>query len=461
MSDSLAPVAGDAGPQVPQSGRKRELLIVLGCLVAMLAGGFGAAGIFQPSASSSDRDRSSASGDRAFAQLEQADAARLKAVQDLLRIRSQAILHHDRRAFVSTLDPKSAAFRLNQKQMFGSLKRVHFASWSYTLGGTGAQAPAAARRRYRAPTWIPVDLHVHYRLTGFDKQPTNLPQYPTFVERSGHWYLASLTDLRHEHSATDIWDYAPVHVIRRHDVLVLGPKEELATMALVADQAQAAIPRVSAVWGRDWARRVVIIVPSTQREMAEITDDHQNLNHIAALTSSEFTITGAGRAPVGDRVTINPTNWPTFGTLGASIVITHELTHVATRAQTGTQTPKWLSEGFADYVGFREAGVPTSLVAAELSGRIHSGHPVRQLPSDRAFRGGATLLPEAYESSWLACRYLAEHYSQGKLVRFYRAVGASDAERHQAITTALRRVFGLRPQEFLSAWRGYVTAQLG
>src|SRR5581483_10125327 len=117
-----------------------------------------------------------------------------------------------------------------------------------------------------------------------------------------------------EVSATDLWDYAPVHVIRRKSVLVLGPASELSTMASVADQAQAAIPKVDAVWGRNWARRVVVLVPSTQHEMARITSDRGNLDQIVALTSSEVSTINGRAAPVGDRVTINPRNWPRLGT---------------------------------------------------------------------------------------------------------------------------------------------------
>lgn len=462
MTEPLEAVAPAPERPTPQSGhRRREILIFVLCLAVMVVGGLAAAGIFSTASPSPRQHPARSAEQRAFDRLQRREAARLPAIQALLRHRSQAILDHNRNQFVSTLDPRSPGFRRRQERMFHNLRRVRFAGWSYTFGGTGSEAPAKARHRYRAPTWIPADLHVHYRLAGFDAHSTYLPQYPTFVDRGGHWYLASFSDLRHEVSATDIWDYAPVHVIRRPGVLVLGPASELTTMATVAGQMRAAIPKVNAVWGRHWSRRVVVVVPSTQHEMALITRDNQNLDQIAALTSSEFTTTGSGQAPVGDRVTINPTNWPTFGSLGASIVLTHELTHVATRAETGSQTPKWLSEGFADYVGFRNSGVPTSLVAAELSGRIHSGHPDRRLPTDRAFRGGAPLLPEAYESSWLACRYLAEHYGQGKLVKFYRAVGDSDAERHEAVTAALQQVFGLSLQEFVTAWRGYVTAQLG
>ena len=58
-----------------------------------------------------------------------------------------------------------------------------------------------------------------------------------------------------------------------------------------------------------------------------------------------------------------------------------------------------------------------SIAAAELASDVRSGqaHP-RDLPGDRDFRGSNTELPQAYESGWLACRYIAERYGQHKLV---------------------------------------------
>jgi hypothetical protein len=225
-------------------------------------------------------------------------------------------------------------------------------------------------------------------------------------------------------------------------------------MASVATLAQAAIPKVDAVWGRGWTRRVVVLVPSTQHEMALIDAASGNLDQIAALTSSEISNVNGRPAPVGDRVTVNPSNWPKLGTLGASIVITHELTHVATRAATGPQTPKWLSEGFADYVGFRNSGVPVTLAGAELATAVRSGHLSHHLPANAAFRGDNTHLSQAYESGWMACRYIADQYGEHKLVRFYRAVN------HAGVAGALHRLFGLTTRRFTARWRGFVQSQL-
>ena len=389
-------------------------------------------------------------------------AARLADIRSLLKRRSAAVVHHNEVAFMSTVDPSRDAFRRDQARMFANLRRVRFASWSYALGSTGADLDARARRRYAAPTWAPTTFALHYRIAGFDSHPTELAQFPTFVRRAGRWYLGSLSDFRGrgEISATDLWDYGPVHVIRRRSVLVLGPRSELGTMTEAADQMQAAIPTVTAVWGRHWSKRVVVLVPSTQHEMAAIDDDHEDLNQIAALTSSEVSQVNGKQAPVGDRVTLNPRNWPKLGSLGSMIVLTHELTHVASRAFTTEATPKWLSEGFADYVGFLKAGVPATIVAAELVTEIRAGKPITALPGDRAFRGANKALSVAYEEGWLACRDIATRYGQHRLVRFYRAVGASTLMPAAAVSNALHQVLHLSHRQFVLQWRVYVREQL-
>jgi hypothetical protein len=389
-------------------------------------------------------------------------AARLLAIRALLHERAAAIVEHDESAFMATVDPAETGFWHSQVRMFANLAKVSFASWSYTLDSVPARLDRGRLRRYDAPAWAPAQVALHYRIAGFDTAATDLTQYPTFVKRGVRWYLGSLSDFRSrgEISATDLWDYASVRVVRRPSVLVLGPASQLATMTAVADQAQAAIPEVSAVWGANWSRRVIIQVPATQQEMGRITGDRGDLHQIAALTSAEVSNTPGRAKPVGDRVTINPRTWPTLDRVGATIALTHELTHVASRADTGIQTPKWLAEGFADYVGFRDSGLPVTSIAAELATQVRAGRAPTQLPTNADFNGSAQGLPQAYEGAWLACRYIAERYGQPRLVRFYRAVGTSRATTSRAVATALKRLLGLSRAQFTARWRGYVGGQL-
>jgi hypothetical protein len=232
-------------------------------------------------------------------------------------------------------------------------------------------------------------------------------------------------------------------------------------MGAVAREVRAGIGKVDAVWGTGWAQRAVVLVPATTRQMALIDDFRGDLHNIAALTSAEVSTAAGHPTPVGDRITINPVNWPLLSDVGAAIVIRHELTHVATRAVTGTQTPVWLSEGFADYVGFRDANVSVDIAAAALKRQVDSGHLPSGLPTDRQFRSSNSRLGAHYEAAWLACRYVAERFGQRTLVRFYRAVGTSSLPSRAALATALRDVLHLRLAGFTARWRHYVEAELG
>lgn len=394
--------------------------------------------------------------------VQRASAARLVAIKALLQQRSTAIVDHDEDAFMATVDPAETSFWRSQNRMFANLARVTFASWSYTVAPTSARPDPARARRYDARIWAPASVELHYRIAGFDTTATDLVQYPTFVERGVHWYLGSLSDFRSrsEISATGLWDYAPVTVVRRRSVLVLGAAGEAATMSAVADAAQAAIPKVTAVWGSSWPQRVVVLVPSSEREMTAITGDRGDLHQISALTTAEVSRTAGRPGPVGDRVTINPVIWPTLDQLGAAVVLAHELTHVATATDTGVQTPKWLSEGFADYVGFRDTGLPATSVAQELTTQVRAGQVPQRLPTNADFNGSSSQLPQAYQASWLACRYIAARYGQRRLIRFYKSVGTSARSTTHAVSTALRQVLGLTVAQLTTRWRGYVKAQL-
>jgi hypothetical protein len=401
------------------------------------------------------------SAPRASRALNDTGEARAAALRSLLHRRSDAVLHHNRAEWLGTLDPRHPSFRREQARTFANLRDVPLASWSYTFDPSVAQSPNHATARYQAPVWAPVTFALHYRLRGFDRRPTNLAQFPTFVQRHGRWYLTSFSDFAGvgQMSAQELWDYGPVVVVRRPRVLVLGHPAEEATMQLIADEAAADIPRVTAVWGTRWARRVVVLVPSTQHELSKVVDDYGDLDHIAAVATAEVQTQAGHPDPVGDRVGINPDNWPKLSPLGRRIVLTHELTHVATRSVTGAAMPTWLAEGFADYVGYLGSGIPTSFAAQELAADVRAGHVPSSLPGDGQFDGGNKRLSQAYEGAWLACRLIAER-GQSTLVRFYRAVGTSSSSQDEALASASTQVLHESFQRFTRQWRDFLSAEL-
>ena len=389
------------------------------------------------------------------------DAIRNAAIRELLKRRGDAVMTHDASEWRSTLDPDNPQFLQAQMKVFSNLQQVPFASWSYSMDPSRSMhSPRAGA--YDGPTWAPAQLFLNYRLLGFDPRATSLPQYPTFVRRGSAWFLASLDDFnrRGDVSSTDLWDYGPVSVVRTRSVLVLGHPSARATMRNIADDVGADIPRVTAVWGNNWSQRAVVLVPSTQHELGQVVQDYGQLNHIAAVATAEVQI-GSGRPdPVGDRIGINPANWSRLSALGQRIVLTHELTHVATRAVTSAALPTWLAEGFADYVGYLGSGVPTTFVAQELGAAVRSGDVPRSLPTTSEFNGASKQLSQAYEGAWLACRMIAQRWGQRALVRFYASVGRSDLAPAAAVQLAMRRLLHLNEASFVQRWRGFLRSEL-
>jgi hypothetical protein len=180
---------------------------------------------------------------------------------------------------------------------------------------------------------------------------------------------------------------------------------------------------------------------------------------IAAVTTGE---TGTpGKAPA-DRIIVNPDAFGLLGALGKQVVLTHETTHVATRADTDAATPLWLSEGYADWVGYLGSGRTPAEAAPELERAVGEGRLPAALPADGdfGFTGDATRLARAYEGSWMACRMIADRWGEHRLGEFYRAVGAHRT-RAGAVEDALKDVLGTTVQDFTARWREYLRAQLG
>jgi hypothetical protein len=222
-------------------------------------------------------------------------------------------------------------------------------------------------------------------------------------------------------------------------------------MRRVATSIDAAVPRVTAVWGSAWSQRVVALVPTDQDELSRVVGGRGDYSQIAAVATAELTDANLGYHPVGDRIVVNPPNFSKLGSLGRRVVITHEVTHVATRAASGPAAPTWLVEGFADYLGYRGLHVPYSVSAAELRDAVRSGHAPTVLPTDHDFDGANKDLAKVYEEAWLAVSLIVREHGRDGLVRFYRTVGRADAP-STAVNDAFRSLWATDLVTFTTDW---------
>ena len=383
--------------------------------------------------------------------------ARLAAVRALLQRRAAAVLRRDASAFLATVDPQASGFRARQAAYIDALRDVPLASWTYVLDA-GRERPHTPELDRQHGTWWAPDVTLRYALSGFDRQPTLQPQGLTFVLREGRWYVAADDDFAAtgRRTSRDLWDGGRVVVARGAACLVMGHPLRVALVQQLVGECDRAVPRVSAVWGERWARRVVVLVPDTTEELARIVPEAGDLTQIAAVATAELVAPSTGYHPVVDRVLVNPVTFPQLGPLGRRVVVTHEVTHVASRQATGPHVPTWLVEGFADYVGYRGTSLPVRSAAQELLGDVRAGRVPTALPDDDDFDASNADLAQTYEMSWLAVRAVAGRYGEDGLLRLYRRAGSSTD-----FAAALRAELGLSLPALTALWRAHLVRELG
>ncbi|MEU8890929.1 hypothetical protein [Streptomyces sp. NPDC048442] len=399
---------------------------------ALLALGLGAGGLLAGSCAAPPAPADTASRD----------------VRRLLERRAAALLGRDRAAFLGVLEPGAAGLRDRQRQEFDHLAGVPLASWEYGLTGldrTGAGLATA-------------QVELRHRIAGYDTVPAVTARLVDLVRRAGQWYVAG--DRPRQVGAQEIWQQGPVTAVRGKRAVVLGAGQDRERLRSIADTADRAAAAVARAWAGERDLKEVLLVPPTLEGMGALLGaPAAGYRGIAAVTTGA---SGGGRRTSADRVIVNPEAYGVLGAAGQEVVLTHETTHVATRTATTGSTPMWLSEGFADWVAYRESDRTPAQVAPELRRTVLRDGPPAALPGDGdfGFSGDAERLAGAYEGGWLACRMIAERSGEHKLLAFYRAVGGHP-QRDGAVENALNSELGTGPEAFTAQWRTYLRAELG
>ncbi|MEU0227811.1 hypothetical protein ABZ177_26145 [Streptomyces sp. NPDC006284] len=367
-----------------------------------------------------------------------ADPARAE-VQGVLDRRAAAVLDRDRAAYAGT----------GAAGAFDHLGEVPLAAFAYRVRDVDRTGDTAT-----------ADVELSYRVAGHDRGAVTAGRTVRLSRdgAGGRWTVES--ERPAGESGQQPWDQGAVRAVRGTHSLVLGVGQSTGTLRRFADLADRAVPAVSAAWDGDWARRVVVVVPESVEGMAGLLGSPaSSYRGIAAVTTGETG--GRERAPA-DRIIVNPDAYGLLGTLGRQVVLTHETTHVATRADTTSATPLWLSEGYADWVGYRGSGRTPDQAAPELARAVSEDRVPARLPTDEdfGFTADAEELARAYEGGWLACRMIADQWGEERLDAFYRAVGGHD-ERAGAVEDATDEVLGVTPEEFTARWREYLRSEFG
>ncbi|MGW5395765.1 hypothetical protein [Streptomyces sp. NPDC003952] len=290
-----------------------------------------------------------------------------------------------------------------------------------------------------------VRAELRYRLTGYDAAPAGSAREVELAHEGDSWAVTA--DRPAPGALPQLWDQGPVSVARGAHALVLGGAgQDSAFLSAIAAEADEAVPAASAAWPRPWAGRVVVLVPGSLDAMAALLGrPAEEYRGLGAVTTGR---TGAGPAPA-DRVVVNPEGYGQLTAEGRQVILTHETTHVATRAATTSRTPLWLSEGFADWAAYRDSDRTPAEVAPSLARAVRRGDLPGDLPGAAAFAfgGDADALARAYEGSWLACRLIARRWGEAALVSLYERAG------RDSLPAAVQDALGTDPGGLTRAWK--------
>lgn len=389
-------------------------------------------------------------------------ASRSDAVTDLLHRRAQAVLTHDEQAFLATIDPKAAPeFVTTQRRLFANLAGVPFDTWGYrvhaddSLDLTGLPDTGPADE-----LWAPaVDLR--YALRGADLVPTDRSMGYLFARHGDIWYLRSDTALDGLGRRTwrGPWDFAPcVVTTTEHGIVLSHPGSEPMVERLVREL-DSSVAAVSELWPTSWSQRVALLLPDSPGEMRALVGPDFPVESVVAVAVADR-VDNKTRTVAGQRVVLSPSGIRALSVASLRIVLRHEITHLAARADTVDGSPIWLLEGFADYVGYRDSGVTLAEGAPDLAKRVRQEGPPTALPEDRAFRSNGSELDLAYQQSWSLARYIADRYGEPTLIAVYRKLAGAGPVSATETDAMLRELLGVDRAALVEGWRSYLREAL-
>ena len=359
---------------------------------------------------------------------EASEAART-ALTTLMAARSRALETGDRTAWLATIaDPHGPDGSAEEAAYAGlvalGVREVIVSEVRRSATQATSAAPAAEESQHAqtltTQTWTG-SMRLGYAIPGFDRGVRWVARTVTLTQVAGQWLIQRWVGPA---DRWEVFDLSPLQVARSERALVAGPvaqdvlRDRLAEVEVGQD-------RVAAALGR--AFPAVVVVPATTDQAALLLGNGAPSSEQSPLAGQVAATTHGPREPsataVADRVVLDPQGMGRLTPAGRRVVLTHELTHVSVRAGTLHDLPLWLSEGFAEWVAFRDEGMDVTVVAARLLSQVRASGPPATLPTPTDFAGTAGDPAAAYQESWLAASRIATLAGPDGLVGLVRRVG--------------------------------------
>jgi hypothetical protein len=225
-------------------------------------------------------------------------------------------------------------------------------------------------------------------------------------------------------------------------LISLGGERTDGLLTRIAADIGAAVGAVEKFWGTDWDREIEVIATDSQAQFVALAGlaPTGQWNDIAAVAVADQVDFAHHRAS-GQRMVFAP-GAANMSDAALRIVLTHELFHLAARADTALDAPRWLLEGVADFVARPPTPLPPDAAANTA------------LPVDADLDIAGPQRQRGYDRAWWFARFVADTYGVDALRRLYvDACGPG----HGDFDTAVHRALGTDTAGLRARWAQWLT----
>jgi hypothetical protein len=374
------------------------------------------------------------------------DTPRLDQVRTTVDALVRAVRERDRTSFDGLISDRDRTFPDRARLLYDNLSTLPLTRLNMRVEPAEFGLTETRRQLLGTSAWTQRAM-VSWRLAGDDAEVEHLV-WLTFLADGGQVKLAGTIDQPHTNvrEQQPSWWLGPLTASERGGAaVVVGAGQSLARWTTRAadalDHVRHDLPNGLRP---SWTGHVVIEVPATQRDFDLVLGQPSgSYAAIAAVTHREGTARGA------IRIVVNPKT-SQLKSAELQAVLEHEMVHVAT-ASPDSPAPVWAEEGLAEWVATRDSAVERREAADDVLSTVRDHGAPRSLPSDKEFQAGARNLRFAYAEAWLACRYIADRYSETQLGRLY-----GELDRGRSLDEASRATLGLSEARLIAGWRAYL-----
>lgn len=226
-----------------------------------------------------------------------------------------------------------------------------------------------------------------------------------------------------------------------HLISLGGPRTD-GLLARVGGDIGTAVSAVEKFWGTDWDRDIVVIATDTDAQFVARAglDPNRQWADIAAVSVADH-VDVEHHAADGQRIVFAP-GATAMSDASLRIVLTHELFHLAARADTAADAPRWLVEGVADFVARPPAALPAG--AADDTA----------LPTDAELDTAGPQRAIGYDRAWWFARFVADTYGVDALRTLYIAAAGPH---HGDFATAVRSALDTDLTDLRARWARWLS----